>query len=348
MSKTTNRRWPAEWEQHEATVLCWPRNPRDWPGKFPPIHWVFAEMVRLITRHEPVLLVVESPAQRGAVKDMLSRALVDFSRVTFVVQATDRNWLRDSGPVVVKTASGGREAVHFRFNAWAKYRNWKKDQHIPAALAKKIGIPRVEARLGDRHVVLEGGSIDGNGRGTMVTTEECLMHESVQVRNPGFTKDDYAAVFREYLGVTNIIWLGDGIDGDDTHGHVDDCCRFVGPTTLVTCREKNSSDENYRRLEENAERLQGARLEDGSRPTVVDLPMPAPVHFEDLRLPASYANFIFTAGSLLVPTFNDPMDRVALGILAELVPDRQVVGVHAVDLVWGLGTLHCLSRELPA
>jgi agmatine deiminase len=207
--------------------------------------------------------------------------------------------------------------------------------------------PLVEVRAKGRPVVLEGGSIDVNGRGSLLTTEECLLDPAVQVRNPGLGRADMEAVFREYLGAPNVLWLGRGIAGDDTHGHVDDLCRFVGPRTVVLCRERDPRDPNYGPLEENRERLQGMRLEDGSRPEVVDLPMPAPLFFDGRRLPASYANFYIANAAVLVPTFNDPADRVALGVLAELLRDRPVVGIHAVELVWGLGTLHCLTQQQP-
>ena len=196
--------------------------------------------------------------------------------------------------------------------------------------------------------MLEGGAIDVNGRGTLITTEECLLDPEVQVRNPGFGREDYERIFRDDLGAGNVLWLGRGIAGDDTHGHVDDLCRFTGPGTVVLCREADSADANYAALEENRERLQGMRLEDGSRIEVVPLPMPSPVHFDGRRLPASYANFYVANAAVLVPTFNDVRDREALGILGELFPDRPVVGIHAVDLVWGLGTIHCLTRQQPA
>jgi agmatine deiminase len=195
--------------------------------------------------------------------------------------------------------------------------------------------------------VLEGGSIDGNGRGTLLSTEECLLDPQVQVRNPGLTREETEAALREYLGVKNVLWLGKGIAGDDTHGHVDDLCRFVGPRTVVLCQESDSSEANYRPLQENRERLQGMRLEDGSPIEVVGLPMPMPLFLDGQRLPASYANFYISNAAVLVPTFNDPNDRTALGTLAELFRDRPVIGIHAVDLVWGLGTLHCLTHEQP-
>jgi agmatine deiminase len=263
--------------------------------------------------------------------------------------------------------------VDFGFNGWAKYPNWQKDNKVAALAAGALGcrlfvaeallpalvgtvpkpwaqarvpVPRVKVK--DRQFVLEGGSIDGNGRGTLLSTEECLLDPQIQVRNPGFTREETEEALREYLGVKNVLWLGKGIAGDDTHGHVDDLCRFVGPRTVVLCQESDPSEANYRPLQENRERLEGMRLEDGSSIEAVGLPMPAPLFLDGQRLPASYANFYISNAAVLVPTFNDPNDRIALGTLAELFLDRPVIGIHAVDLVWGLGTLHCLTHEQPA
>jgi agmatine deiminase len=343
-----NRRLPAEWEPHEATLLCFPPDGCDWPGKLGAVKWAFVEIIRRVTAHEPVLLAVRSEAHRAAVAAMLARAHVDASAVRYLILATNRSWMRDSGPMIVRRAGGRREALQFRFNGWAKYPNHRLDRKVPAAVAAALGIPLTPATCNGRPVVLEGGAVDVNGRGTLITTEECLLDPGTQVRNPGFGRQDYAAVFREYFGVTHVIWLGKGIAGDDTHGHVDDVCRFVNPTTVVACVEENRKDQNHRPLRENLERLKAARLEDGGKLAVVPVPMPGRLDFEDLRLPASYVNFLVTNGSVLVPTFNDPKDGQALGILSELFPGRQVVGIHAVDLVWGLGTLHCLSHQLPA
>jgi agmatine deiminase len=345
--ETRGRRLPGEWEPHEATIVAWPHNARDWPGKFPPIRWVYTEIIRQVARFEQVIVVVQSSAQEKAARRILSMAGADLQSVRFLVRQTDRSWLRDSMPAVVAGPDGSRQAVAFSFNAWAKYDDYSLDRRLPAAVAEHLGIPLLPATHGGGPVVLEGGAIDTNGRGTLIATEECLLHQGIQVRNPGFTKADYERVFEEFLGVTNVVWLGSGIAGDDTHGHVDDLCRFADERTIVICREDDSRDVNYSALAENAERLRTARLEDGSTPRVVSLPMPSPVLFDGMRLPASYTNFLVTRGSVLVPTFNDPNDRRALGILAEVFPGREIVGIHAVDLVWGLGTLHCLSHEIP-
>jgi agmatine deiminase len=340
---------PAEWERHAATWLGWPHNTTDWPGRFGPIPWVYGEIVRHLVSGETVRILVNSRARESAARRILERIGVDLASVQFLRFPTNRGWTRDSGPIFVHSdePAPALAIVRFHFNAWAKYPDWKKDAKLPELAARKLGVHLFDMKRAGRRVVLEGGAIDVNGRGTLITTEECLLDPVVQVRNPGFTRADVEAVLSDALGVTNILWLGRGIAGDDTHGHVDDLCRFVGAHRVVLCRERNSQDANYAALEENRERLEDMRAEDGSRLEIIDLPMPAPVTFDGRRLPASYANFYIANAAVLVPTFNDPQDRVALGILAELFPDHPVVGIHAVDLVWGLGTLHCLTQQEP-
>jgi agmatine deiminase len=341
---------PAEWEPHEATWLGWPHNPADWPGKFAPVPWVYGEMVRRIAAGETARVIVESAAHEARARRLLGRVGVDSARVEYFRFPTDRGWTRDSGPIFVRRGRPACEVAvaGFRFNAWAKYPDWRKDARVPERASGALGLRLLRPAAGGREVVLEGGAIDVNGRGTLLATEECLLDPRVQVRNPGMTRTELERVFREILGAGNTIWLGKGIAGDDTHGHVDDLCRFVGPRTVVLCREKNPDDPNHRALEENRERLEGARLEDGSRLEVVPLPMPAPLYMDGVRLPASYANFYICNAAVLVPTFNDPNDRIALGILAERFSDRPVAGIHAVDLVWGLGAVHCLTQQQPA
>ena len=340
-------RMPAEWEPHEATWIGWPHKLSDWPGKFAPIPWVFGEMARKIAEGETVRILVEDAGHEARARRLLLRVGADSSRIEYFRFPTNRGWTRDSGPIFVRREKPKPEVAiaAFRFNAWAKYPDWKKDVRVPERAARSLGLRLLKLAKGD--VVLEGGAIDVNGRGTLLTTEECLLDQQVQVRNPGMDRKGLEGVFREMLGITNTIWLGKGIAGDDTHGHVDDLCRFVDPQTIVLCREKNQADPNYRPLEENMERLSGARLEDGAKPEVVPLPMPAPLKLDGVRLPASYANFYICNAAVLVPTFNDPNDRIALGILSELVTDRPVTGIHAVDLVWGLGAVHCLTQQQP-
>lgn len=342
---------PAEWERHEATWIGWPHHRTDWPGKFAPIPWVYGEIVRKLALGEMVRILVNSNAHEASARRILSRAGVDLGRVEFFRIPTDRGWTRDCGPIFVRRDLSRRTElaiVRFRFNAWARYTNWQADDVVPERVARALGLRLFRAEVGGRGFVVEGGSIDVNGRGTLLTTEECLLDPVTQVRNPGLRRRETEAALCAYLGVGNVLWLGRGIAGDDTHGHIDDVCRFVGPRTVVLCREDDPRDANYRPLEENRERLEGMRLEDGSRLEVVRLPMPAPLYFDGRRLPASYANFYIANAAVLVPTFNDAHDRIALGALAELFPGRPVVGIHAVDLVWGLGTLHCLTHEQPA
>ncbi|HXE81932.1 MAG TPA: agmatine deiminase family protein [Gemmatimonadales bacterium] len=333
---------PAEWEPHAATWLGWPHNKTDWPGKFEPIPWVYGEIIRHLTTGERVRLLVNSEGHKAQATRFLKRVGVHLGQVHFLRFPTNRGWTRDFGPIFVRQ-SDGLAIARFHFNAWAKYADWKKDDLVPVRAAKQFKRPLIDGKI-----VLEGGSIDVNGRGTLLTTEECLLDPKVQTRNPGMSRGELERVFRETLGITNTLWLGHGIAGDDTHGHVDDLCRFVNAKTVVLCREEDPKDVNYKALAENRERLQGMRLENGTAIEVIDLPMPAPLSFDGVRLPASYANFYISNAAVLVPTFNDPHDRIALGILAECFPDRAVVGIHAVDLVWGLGTLHCLTQQEPA
>jgi agmatine deiminase len=341
---------PAEWESHEATWIGWPHNHSDWPGKFALIPWVYGEIVRRLACGEAVNIIVNSKDHEARAHRLLSRVGADLARVRFFRWPTNRGWTRDFGPMFIKRDRPNPEVsiIRFRFNAWAKYPDWRKDNAVPRRAARSLGCTLFNAQVDGRDFVLEGGSIDVNGRGTLLTTEECLLDQQTQARNPGLSRAQIERGLRDALGVTNVLWLGRGIAGDDTHGHVDDLCRFVGPSTVVLCSESDPHDANYSALEENRERLEGMRLEDGSRIEVVRLPMPAPLTFNGQRLPASYANFYIANSVVLVPTFNNPNDRVALGVLSEIFSDRPVIGIHSVDLVWGLGTIHCLTQQQPA
>lgn len=347
-------RMPAEWERHDATWLAWPHNRTDWPGKLAAIHWVYGEIIRKLAPGERVRLLVRSARESAQVRRVLRRIGIKLSRVELFRVPTNRGWVRDCGPLFLHregSVSGVAPEIaiaRFRFRAWARYRDWRKDDAVPLSVARTLGYRLFPVAVMGRDLVLEGGSIEVNGLGTLLTTEECLLDPRTQVRNPGLGRQEYEDAFRSYLGITNVLWLGDGLAGDDTHGHVDDLCRFVAPRTVVLCQEKNPHDANYRALAENRERLEGMCLEDGGKLEIVPLPLPAPLRFEGRRLPASYANFYIANCAVLVPTFNDPNDRVALAILGDLFPDRQVVGIHAVDLVWGLGTIHCLTQQQPA
>jgi agmatine deiminase len=342
-------RLPAEWQEHEATWLGWPHTLSDWPGRFAPIPWVYGEIVRKLAAGELVRILVPSREHEAKARRILERTGTAGERVQFFRWPTDRGWTRDFGPITVRREQPRAElaVARFRFDGWAKYKDHRKDDLVAERAARALGLKLRRAVHRGRPVVLEGGALDVDGRGTILTTEECLLDPFVQVRNPGFRRADYESVFADALGAPHAIWLGKGIAGDDTHGHVDDLARFVSPRTIVLCQEKDGSDVNHRPLAENRERLEAARLADGSRPEVVPLPMPAPLVFDGRRLPASYANFYVANAAVLVPTFNDANDRVALGLLGELFRDRPVVGIHAVELVWGLGTLHCLTQQQP-
>jgi agmatine deiminase len=393
-------RMPAEWERHDATWMAWPHYQGDWPGKFEPILWVYAEIIRYLSRHERVDLIVSDAASEKRARRILTQANALSKNIRFHRGRTNRVWTRDSGCTFVKCGAGAparesqvqhdlsregrglkwkghdsgqkdlaREghdfsrsgaaekdgalapenllAITWRFNAWAKYSNYRHDEKIGTLMAQAANARPIHPVFGTNPVVLEGGSIDVNGQGTLLTTEECLLSR-VQQRNPRMTRSDYEQLFANYLGITNVIWLASGIVGDDTHGHVDDITRFVAPDTVVTAIESDPNDPNYEPLRENIRRLRSATDQNGKPLAIVELPMPAPVIFEKRRLPASYANFYIANGVVLVPVFNDPNDRFALDILADIFPDREIVGIYSGDLIWGFGAMHCMTQQQPA
>lgn len=354
---------PGEWEKHASTWLAWPHFRGDWPGKFAPVPWIYAEIIRNLTRHERVDLIVSNAVSEARSRKALKLANALNKNLRFHRWPTNRVWTRDSGCTFVCSASAlaragtgmapadespaRLQAIKWRFNAWAKYPNYRHDERIGSLMAKATKTPEIRAAHNRSRVVLEGGSIDVNGRGVLLTTEECLLSK-VQQRNPGFRREDYEQVFANYLRIQKVIWLGRGITGDDTHGHVDDITRFVAPDTIVTMIENNPKDPNYIPLQENLRRLKSATDQEGHPFRIVELPMPRPVVFEGRRLPASYANFYIANGLVLVPVFNDPHDRLALNILADLFPDREIVPIYSGDLIWGFGALHCMTQQQPA
>jgi agmatine deiminase len=343
-------RMPAEWEPHAATWLAWPHEASDWPGKFAAIPPVFVEIARHLQAGERVRLLVEDARTQRQADKALRDGGVDLRRVDFYRIVTDRSWTRDFLPLIVVKPGGERAAVKWRFNGWARYRNWQKDDAAGERMAEELEVScfRPEARVGRRHrrVVLEGGAVDVDGEGTLLATEECLL-SGRQARNRELGRAGVEQALADYLGIECVIWLGSGIAGDDTAGHIDDFARFVRPGVVVLGEERDRRDANYRPLRQAAERLTGARDARGRSIEVVPLPMPGPLYYGRQRLPASYANFYVGNSAVLVPTFNDPRDRAALGILAELFPERTVVGIHCVDLVLGLGTLHCSTQQEP-
>jgi len=339
-------RFPAEWEPHTATWIAWPHHEPDWPGKLAPIPWVYGEIVRVLHRHERVEILCHDDRVRDDARAVLDAHGVRAAGYRLHVVPNDRVWVRDSAPTGVVGDDGRVALVNWRFNAWAKYDNYARDERVGEAVARITGLPRIEPVRPDtgERVVLEGGAIETNGQGLLLVTEECLLSD-VQVRNPGLSREGYEQVFRQYLGVRQTIWLGEGCVGDDTHGHIDDIARFIAPDIVVLAHEEDPADENHPRSVDNLRRLELAM---GDAVRIVTLPFPRPVVMSGQRLPASYANFYIANGVCIVPTFNDRNDRLALNTLAELMPDHEVIGVHAVDLVWGLGTLHCLSQQQPA
>jgi agmatine deiminase len=325
-------RMPAEWEPHEATWIAWPHNQDDWPGRFEPIPWVYGEIVRKLAAVERVRILVRDEEVRESARAVLEKCGANLAAVDFELRPTDRVWTRDFAPQFLKNGAGETAAVKFRFNGWAKYENHLLDDAAGRAVSAVRWQP---------DVVLEGGSIDVNGAGLLLTTEECLLSR-VQARNPELPREQLENHLRDYLAIDRVLWLGNGIAGDDTHGHIDDLARFTAPDSIVMASEDDPSDPNFAPLAENWERV---------RPMPVrarKLPMPAPLWFDGVRLPASYANFYIANRMVLVPTFNDPNDRVALNTLAECFPDRRIIGIDCTELVWGLGTLHCMTQQQPA
>ncbi len=345
---------PAEWERHDATWLAWPHHEPDWPGKFGPVPWIYADIVRHIASAERVHLLVQSTEALRNARNTLKQSAAALPRITFHVQPTDRIWTRDSGPIFVRSNSRKPQlaAVGWQFNGWAKYRNYRNDEHLPGLAAEVLKIPLCRPVAPDsrgrlKRLVLEGGSIDVNGQGCLLTTEECLLSR-IQQRNPGFTQSQIEAFLCHYLGVRKILWLHRGIAGDDTHGHVDDTARFAAPGLILTCTEANKRDANHAPLRENLRRLKTMRDPSGRQFTIAELPMPRPVIFRGQRLPASYANFYICNAGVLVPAFNDAADVTALKVIEQAFAPRPIIPIYCRDLVWGLGTIHCMTQQQPA
>jgi agmatine deiminase len=347
MSLSLGRRMPAEWENHDATWIAWPHHEPDWPGKLAPIPWVYAEIVRVLSEYDRVEILCHDASVADSARTLLAAHAVRSDRYHVHIVSNDRVWLRDSAPTGVVRADGDVELINWGFNGWAKYDNYKRDAEIGAEIERITGLSRIVPRRPDNgeRLILEGGGIEVNGAGLILVTEEWLLTDK-QVRNPGMMAGDYEQTFAEYLGVSDTIWLGEGAVGDDTHGHIDDIARFCSRDTVILAYEQDPSDENHARSVDNLRRLQLAAKKHALR--IVTIPFPRPVTMHGERLPASYANFYIANGAVLVPTFNDPADRVALNGIAEAFPGRAVVGIHAVDLVWGLGTLHCLTQQQPS
>lgn len=344
-----NVRWPAEWEPHQATWIAWPHHAPDWPRKFETIPWVYAEIVRVLSAFERVNVLCHSVAVRSAAERALEAHGTKKRNVNLMLCPTDRVWLRDTAPTAVRGPNGRVEWVDWGFNGWAKYSNYESDAKVGAFIARESKRPRRQPLRPDGKgtVILEGGGIETDGLGTVMVTEEWLLSRT-QVRNRGFKRDDYEQLFARELGARHVIWLGEGCVGDDTHGHVDDVARFVAPGVVLLAYERDPADPNHRRSADNFRRLRSAEDARGRPLTIVTLPYPKPVVMNGQRLPASYANFYIANGAVLVPTFNDGADRAALETIARVFRRRKIIGIHSRDLVWGLGTLHCLTQQQPA
>ncbi len=331
-------RWPAEWETHAATWLAWPHNPNTWPGKFEVIPPIFGQFVRIVARYEPVRLLCGGEATLASAREHVGGA----ANVELIEIETNDAWIRDHGPTFIKAPDGSKALVDWEYNAWGnKYPPFDKDNRVPAQIAERLGLRRFTPGL-----VLEGGAIEGNGEGVIMTTESCLLNPN---RNPGCSRADIEQALRDYLNARQILWLSGGdFAGDDTDGHIDQLARFVGPRTVVVASCDRIDDENFGVLETLYQQLQAVRLEDGSALSIERLPIPSPKYHDNHRLPASYCNFYLTNGAVIVPAFSDPADEIAAERLGQLFPDRQIELLGSLDLVWGLGAMHCLSQQEPA
>ncbi len=339
-------RMPAEWEPHQATYLVWPHNLETWPGKFELVPPIFAQMAAALSQSELVRILVKRRGESETIRRMIREAGGRLDRIELLAIPTNDSWVRDHGPIFVnRVAPGGSEpaqiALDWKFNSWGeKYGPFDLDDVVPQRLGEHYRFEVVEPGI-----VLEGGSIEVNGRGTLLTTEACLLNPN---RNPQLAREEVEDYLRTFLGVSNVLWLGEGIAGDDTDGHVDDLARFTAPDTIVTVIENDPADDNFKPLQENLARLQAMRDQDGRAFGVETLPMPPAMFYDGTRLPASYANFYIANGAVLVPAFDCAADGVALATLGRLFPGRRVVGIPCTDLVWGLGAIHCLTQQHPA
>jgi agmatine deiminase len=338
-----------EWHEHSATWLAWPHNQDDWPEKHTCITWAFLEIMRCLHKSEQINLLVKTKSQQNIVAKLCQKININLDKINFFVIPTNRAWLRDSGPFFVKQPENNlqKTILNFEFNAWAKYSNFHLDNQVPNEIAHKQSCPIVQPTYNNHPIVLEAGALEVNGKGTLIATEECLIQNKIQARNPHLTKQDLESIFHTYLGITNTIWLNKGLIGDDTHGHIDDLCRFANSHQILISETLNKQDPNYSILKENKQILNESFLENYQKPEIILLPMPEKVVFQNTFLPASYANFYIANKIILVPTFNDPNDRFALDIIAQCFPTKTIIGIHSVDLIWGFGAIHCLSMDEP-
>lgn len=337
----TKYRMPAEWEEHEATWLAWPHYKKHWPGKFEPIPFVYAEIIRALLSSEKVFICVNDAAMEQSARDILKKSNVSFSEdtVRFFHIPTDASWSRDHGPIFVRNEKGQRIITDWIYNAWGNQWPCKKDDVVPQKIGELLHIPVIEPGM-----VLEGGSIDVNGKGSLLTTEQCLLNKN---RNPSFTRGKIEQYLREYLGATNILWAKGEISGDDTSGHIDDMARFVDGQSIVCPVEKNASYKNYEILQRNFEWFKTIKDQDGHLFKIIPIPMPTPVLYKNQQLPASYTNFYIANTAILMPTFRCKEDAEVLRLLKKLFPKRNIIGIDCVDFIWGFGSIHCSTQQQP-
>ena len=338
-----NLRMPAEWEKQKSTWIAWPHNKKDWPNKFDFIPEIFAEIISHISKGQKVNILIENNVLKKRAILILKNFKVNFSNIRFSLCKTDRAWLRDSFPIFVKNKNK-KILLNWKFNSWAKYKNFKKDNSIINKVKKVLKLQSISPVFNGRKVVLEGGAIDVNGKGTLITTEECLLSK-IQQRNSGFKKNDYEKIFFNYFGIRKIIWLKRGIAGDDTHGHIDDLARFVSENTIFLAYERNKKDVNYKILRNNFRILK--KLDDFKKLKIIKIPMPEAKYIEGTRVPASYLNFYIANKVILVPTFNDKKDKLVLKMFRKYFKNRKVVPIDCSILIWGFGAIHCMTQQEP-
>ncbi|MBI1812589.1 agmatine deiminase family protein [Candidatus Peregrinibacteria bacterium] len=332
-------RMPAEWEPHEATWLIWPHDERHWPGKFETVHSIWARMVKELETGEDVRILIHDDAVQRIAESHMESAGVSGERVHLHRFPSNFAWARDCGPIFLKNDRGEAVLTHWSYNAWGNHWEHNLDDHVPEAVAAITGLERVAVPM-----VLEGGSVDVNGRGALLTTENCLLNPN---RNPDLSKEQIEERIRIYLGVAKVLWLRGDIAGDDTSGHIDALARFVNPSTIVTIIEEDPNDENHGSLQKNLEHLKTLTDQDGHPFEIIPLPLPKPVLWNGKRLPATYANFYIGNAVVLLPVFDDPNDAVAIEVLQKAFPDRRIAAINARDLIWGLGAFHCVTMQQP-
>ena len=343
-SKHLNYRMPAEWEKQKSTWIAWPHNKKDWPNKFRFIPYVFCEIISKISNHQKVNILIEKKTIKKKINFFLKKFLKNTNNISFRVCKTNRAWLRDSFPIFVKKANNKKVLINWGFNGWAKYKNFNHDNKICSKIKKFIGLNSITPIIRNKRIILEGGSIDVNGKGILLTTRECLQ-SNIQARNPGLKQHEYEFIFRKYLGVKEVFWLNKGIAGDDTHGHIDDIARFVSEKKIFLAYENNKKDINYKPLNENYQIIKKSIKKKNFK--IIKIPMPKAKYINGIRVPASYLNFYIANKIVLVPIFNDNKDKIVIKIFKKHFKNREIVPIDCSLLIWGFGAIHCMTQQEP-